>query len=261
MTLNPSQQAAVNHQGSHLLIIAGPGTGKTHTLTYRIARLASQLKENERILAITFTNKAALEMKHRLSKLCGKRIEKIFVGTFHSFCFQLLQEHSHFKDFCVALPEEIENLVKDLWPQYANSQRKNLLEKISRWKSIDFDKEPPAEIAVYNNSLRTKNLFDFDDLLLESLSLISCHSSRLQDYRYIFVDEYQDINAVQHRLLLKLVSPQLHLTAIGDPNQAIYGFRGSDVRFFESFREDFPGAFGTVEAYLRSVRRTVPRRA
>ena len=234
--LNPSQLKAVNHEAGHLLIIAGPGTGKTHTITHRIAHLVQSLKDNEKILAITFTNKAALEMRHRLAQL-SVDADKMFVGTFHSFCLSLLKEHKG--DVKVALPEEILELTKILWPGKKLSQRKDMLESIYRWKAIDFDKEPPAEVIAYNNFLRERNLFDFDDLLLESLPLIPYPLSL---YKHIFVDEYQDINRVQHALLKQWVKEGTSLCAIGDPNQAIYGFRGSDVKFFESFKEDFPGA-------------------
>ena len=248
--LNPSQQSAVAHTAAHLLLIAGPGTGKTHTLTRRIARLAEQLENSEKILAITFTNKAALEMQERLARLLKNTEEKVFVGTFHSFCLQLLRQYYREaglpENFQVASPEEIEPVAKEMWPDLSAGTRKQLLEDISRFKAMHFQEKPSTEAEIYNKFLRQKNFLDFDDLLLESLRLITENSQLRRDlqniYRYIFVDEYQDINPAQHALLLRLAERGVQISAIGDPNQAIYGFRGSDVKFFKSFAEDFPGA-------------------
>src|SRR5438876_547382 len=136
--INPAQQKAIAHRGSHLIIIAGPGTGKTHTLTYRIVALAEELQGHERILAITFTNKAAREMEERLAKRISHPAPKITVGTFHSFCFQFLRECAETAnlphDFKVAAPEEIEELIKEIWKGDSPTQRKSKLEQISRWK-------------------------------------------------------------------------------------------------------------------------------
>ncbi len=249
MTLNPSQLKAVVYQGDHLLITAGPGTGKTHTLTQRILKDISALPSGEKVLAITFTNKAALEMQHRLVQQSAD-MSKIFVGTFHSFCLQFLRQHYREDglpaDVQVASTEEVESLTKELWPQHSVSQRRDLLQRISRWKSVEFLQPFPEQVTAYNKFLRQHKRLDFDDLLLEALKLMSFNPSLLKEtqetYRHIFVDEYQDINPLQHTLLKALAGPGVTLTVIGDPNQAIYGFRGSDVRFFESFRDDFPGA-------------------
>ena len=250
MNLNEAQKRAVEHQGGHLLIVAGPGTGKTHTLTCRMANLAQQLKTNEGILAITFTNKAAFEMKERLEERCPEKMNQMFVGTFHQFCLSLLrrfcQETNLPQDFRVAEPEEIESLVKSLWPQESNSRRQEMLKKISQKKAVLQNEELPSFFEEYNRYLRQNGLLDFDDLLLEAVYLLKAKESVRQKvqsaYRLIFVDEYQDINPAQRALLKILIKEGNYLTAIGDPNQAIYGFRGSDVRFFETFKDDFPNA-------------------
>jgi len=248
--VNEAQWRAITHQGSHLLIVAGPGTGKTHTLTHRIIRFAEQLKNSQRILAITFTNKAAREMSERLSGCLSVVNAGVMVDTFHSFCLKFLRQfirHANLPvDFRVAIPEEIEVLAKELWPDKSVKERKDTVEQISRWKSTSFEQPLPENLRVYNELLRAKGLLDFDDLLLESLNLLTKISQVREQirntYRFIFVDEYQDMNPAQHALLKIFVDDGALLTAIGDPNQAIYSFRGADVRFFESFSADFPGA-------------------
>jgi DNA helicase-2/ATP-dependent DNA helicase PcrA len=234
--LNVSQWQAVCHEGSHLLITAGPGTGKTHTLTHRIARLVPSLKPNEKILAITFTNKAARQMQDRLTAL-GVRRSQLFIGTFHAFCLQLLRdyfEHTALpKDFKVALPEDIKGFDKET------------LERISLLKSSHLAISPDDDYKAYQRYLRQNSWVDFDDILREALLLLEDEkiAQELQSqYRYIFVDEYQDSNMVQNALLKILACDGVLLTAIGDADQSIYGFRGSRVELFRRFQEDFAPA-------------------
>lgn len=244
------QWQAIVHEDGHLIIIAGPGTGKTHTLTRRIAYFIHRLQETQRILAITFTNKAAEEMRERLELLVPSRINAIEVGTFHGFCLQLLRQFVHLtdlpSDFYVATPQEIEGFARLFWRERTERQRKELLEEISQWKSMYGVQEIPKHIEMYNCYLRENGLLDFDDLLWETVRLLRNNEQIRGDlhsiYQFVFVDEYQDINEVQHTLLKELVGRNVQLTAIGDPNQAIYGFRGSDVRLFKSFCDDFLGA-------------------
>lgn len=248
--LNDAQQKAIVHRGGHLLIVAGPGTGKTHTLTYRIIETVLRLKDHEKVLAITFTNKAAGEMRTRLNKRLWNVEDKTTVGTFHSFCLQFLRQYHEAAglpaDFRVIAPEECETLAKELWSQLKVGERNKILDRISEWKAIEFDETSPPEAVVYNRKLREGGLLDFDDLLFETVRVLQNDPGILTEvqtlYPYIFVDEYQDINAIQQALLKILVGPKVELTSIGDPNQAIYGFRGSDVKFFENFTEDFSGA-------------------
>lgn len=249
-SLNPSQQQAVDHPSAHVLIVAGPGTGKTHTLTHRIAKTAPSLGPGERILAITFTNKAAKELRKRLDKLLPKHADFLKIGTFHQFCFFFLRKYhaeaglSH--DFRVASQEDIELLGAQVWPDLNLRQRKIRLEEISLWKASEFDEEIPEEVAALNRDLRKNNALDFDDLILETIHLLRAQESVLKKvratYRHIFVDEYQDVNPAQYALLKILIGDENSLTAIGDPNQAIYGFRRASVKFFLRFQQDFPDA-------------------
>jgi len=248
--LNPSQHAAVEHRGGHLLIVAGPGTGKTHTLTARIARQAQDLPEDKKILAITFTRRAAEEMRVRLQRQMSDVERKVFVGTFHQFGLALLREHGASlglpADFRVAEDKDVVEALKNVWPDKSVRDRNLLLEEISRWKGTRFYEEVPAQVRRLTEELRSRGLLDFDDILLETKNLFKRNEAVVNHvqatYQGVFVDEYQDINLLQHTLLKLLIGIKNELTAIGDPNQAIYGFRGADVKFFTTFIEDFPGA-------------------
>ena len=161
--LNESQWQAVCHKGSHLLITAGPGTGKTHTLTHRIAHLIPSLKSNEKILAITFTNKAARQMQERLTAL-GVERSHLFIGTFHAFCLKLLRdyfEHTALpKNFKVAAGEDIKGFDKAT------------LERIGKMKSSQLAISPDEDYKAYQRYLRQESLVDFDDILREALLLL-----------------------------------------------------------------------------------------
>jgi uncharacterized protein (TIGR00375 family) len=249
--LNQAQKAAVNHTGSHLLIIAGPGTGKTHTLVHRIARTVPLLKNGENILAITFTNKAAEEMRERIESRVGHNAEgAVFIGTFHRFCLGLLRAYPSKAEvpekFTIATDRQRDVAAQKAFPGWPPSRRRDLLEQVSRSKASNFRESASPEAGQYNSALYESGLIDFDDILCAAVKLLAknesvAHKVRSR-YLYVFVDEYQDINDVQHELLKLLVQDGVSITAIGDPNQAIYGFRGSDVRFFDRFAESFPGA-------------------
>jgi len=243
--LNDAQWQAVISDARYLLIIAGPGTGKTHTLTRRIARIAHAKKGRGQALAITFTNKAAQEMRERLRKYISESVEDVEVATFHKFCLGILRRYSSLKDYQIASSLQIKEVVKTLWPNLPERERREKLDDIVHIKSCISGKAS-SEVAAYNQELKNQKLIDFDDILLETVALLEADADllkRMQEtYCDIFVDEYQDINEVQHKLLLLLTAKETSLTVIGDPNQAIYGFRGSDVKFFGKFFEDFPGA-------------------
>ncbi|HPN87915.1 MAG TPA: ATP-dependent helicase [Candidatus Omnitrophota bacterium] len=249
-SLNISQLQAVQYQGRYLLIIAGPGTGKTHTLTYRIAEYVRYLSSGQKILAITFTNKAAQEMRVRLMPRIIDLDEKVLIGTFHQFCLFLLKKYiletSLPKDFQIVSQEQIKKIAQELWPDLKTKDLKDKLEGISRWKAMSFGQKKPRDVVLYDKHLRQYGFLDFDDLLCEAGALLKGNFRILKEiqksFPHVFVDEYQDINCCQHDLLKLLVGPENFLTAIGDPNQAIYGFRGADVKFFESFQDDFQGA-------------------
>ncbi len=245
---NKAQKKAISHPSQYLLIVAGPGTGKTYTLIQRIRYFIDKIGESENILAITFSNKAATEMQDRVRKQWGEYQEKSFIGTFHSFSLSLLRQFIDKtglpEDFIVKTPKEIEEYLKILWKQKTDKQIKDLIKDISLWKSTEFTEKEPEWVREYNLFLRELKILDFDDLLVEALRLLSHNDTILENvrrsYPFIFVDEYQDINAIQHSFLKLLISPTSYLTAIGDPNQAIYGFRGSDVLFFKKFIKEFP---------------------
>ena len=244
--VNDAQERAVLYDGGHLLIVAGPGTGKTHTLAHRILESIQKLPADQKILAITFTNKAAQEMLGRLKAEMPDVERRVAVGTFHSFCLELLRQWANQtnlpRGFRVASPEEIEGILKAAWEWPANDLKK-ILEYISKWKSFTPGQGKPPKLKEYNECLRSKGVADFDDLLYEALILLRNNEKVAaqirRTYPLICVDEYQDLNTIQNALLKELVDETVRLTAIGDPNQAIYGFRGSDVRFFHQFDQDF----------------------
>ena len=245
LTLNSQQKEAVSLADSHLLIVAGPGTGKTHTLVERILSFVPNLSKNEKVLAITFTNKAANEMKQRLSKKLGDNMQKVDVGTFHKIGLKILREQTK-ESFSIGSPDEISRIFKVSFPDLSIKERREKLKKISDEKQKDSLQEQSSDRKEYDALLKRNNIIDFDDILINTLDFLRKDRDiciKLQNqYRYIFVDEYQDINDVQHVFLKTIISSNNFVTAIGDPNQAIYGFRGSDIRFFDMFTDDFPGA-------------------
>ena len=258
--LNEDQMKAVTHRKGHLLIVAGPGTGKTHTLTHRMAYLARHETTPGRMLAVTFTNKAAGELKARLAALLdgqdgtaatdGKAGVAAMVGTFHGICLALMRQWSRHASIpfslSVATPDDQERLARAQWPLDNAVQLRRRLEEVARWKASGRSGEIPEAVSAYTRLLRRHGLLDFDDVILETIKLLRSDERFRQNvherFHFVFVDEYQDINPAQHDLLKILVEGGARMTAIGDPNQAIYGFRGADTRYFHSFEEDFPGA-------------------
>lgn len=248
--LNEDQLRAVKHSEGHLLIVAGPGTGKTHTLVHRLAYLARHESAPGRMLAVTFTNKAAGELKARLGELLDGQAQEVMVGTFHGICLALMRQWSRHASIpfslSVATPDDQERLARAQWPRDDTAQRRRRLEEVARWKASGRSGEIPEAVSAYTRLLRRHGLLDFDDVILETTKLLRSderfRQSAHERFKYVFVDEYQDINPAQHVLLKILAEGGARITAIGDPNQAIYGFRGADTRYFHSFADDFPGA-------------------
>lgn len=263
--LNPEQAAAVQAVDAPLVIVAGPGTGKTRTLTVRIAYLIQALGvPPEQILAITFTNKAAGEMAERLAALLGQEMAgRVTVKTFHALGAALLREHGGrlglSPQFTILADEERRSLLKRLAPDLSQAELDQALALISAAKnqllpadapadSLSFPHFPrfPLAFRAYEAALRRADAVDFDDLVALTVRLLEAHPDVLAAvqarFRWISVDEYQDVNLAQYRLLRLLADGGANLCVIGDPDQAIYGFRGADRRYFLSFEQDFPAA-------------------
>ena len=257
-TLNEQQRRAVTYGDGPLLILAGPGTGKTRTLTARLAYLVqTRGVEAGRILAVTFTNKAAEEMKNRLQmQLTAGQIADLHLYTFHGLGLSILKtEAKRFgRNERFSLIDENEQLevirsLPGVGPGRASSVREEIsaMKRTSRALEEITDPEKRERFEAYEQTLLQKNLFDLDDLIHKIVSLFSLHADVLGEYRkrfqWILVDEYQDINLAQYRLIRQLAAGELpNLLVIGDPNQAIYGFRGADVGFINRFLRDYPKA-------------------
>ena len=265
--LNPEQRRAVEHRGEPVLIVAGPGTGKTLTLTHRIAYLISRLQvESRSILAVTFTNKASQEMRQRLEALLGGSGSLPLVATFHALCLQMLKEIDNQQDFTLVDDIDRSELMskafrlaqKDghnilLKPQKVfdriSSAKQHLLspdELFSTTEELEDQAAVAAVYRIYQRLLSNQRLCDYEDLIFRVVRLLEndpdlCRQNR-QRFQHILVDEYQDLNEGQYRLI-RAISPQgWNLFAIGDPDQSIYGFRGSDVQYFKQFLKDYPNA-------------------
>jgi ATP-dependent DNA helicase UvrD/PcrA len=258
--LDPEQRAAAVTLDGPLLIVAGPGTGKTRTLTHRIAHLvADRGVAPERCLAITFTRRAAEELEQRLRGLLGERADGVTVATFHRLGLAIVDEQRAAlglgADLRVA--DEVERLAVLREVSDASETRaRRLASELGRRKrerAVASAGSPPGSVAAlddlldhYDKALRARDLVDFDDLIALPVCLLGAEPALAASYRerwpWISVDEYQDVDELQYRLLRLLTTPDGNLCAIGDPDQAIYGFRGADVGYFLRFRQDFPGA-------------------
>jgi DNA helicase-2/ATP-dependent DNA helicase PcrA len=262
--LNPEQKKAVLHRGTHLLITAGPGTGKTLTLTRRIAHMIREGDVSpERILALTFTNKASIEMGERIKKLVPATLQSqaVRVSTFHRFCLETLREKGPLigipRDFRVCTEIDTMEIVRRaaLETSAPKGTSVRLISRMPdmRLKLLQGQPLPPEDselypsLKAYQRMLRDMGMLDLDDLEVETLRLFTEHPDACKiagnKNSRVFVDEYQDTSPVQAALLKALVDHAgCEITAIGDPDQAIYGFRGADVGNFLSFMDDFPGA-------------------
>ncbi len=262
-TLNTSQAEAVFHPAGPLLIVAGPGTGKTMTLTHRIAFVIHRKKvAPENILAVTFTNKAAHEMQTRLKKLLGYETVLPFTATFHRLCLHLLKERETFRAYTIIDERERSQMMDMAIKRLSQAGTKFAVDRETALKAIagakqrilgpeEFLKEDVSEHKViskvyrlYNEMLRTQRLFDFEDLIYTVVvELETDDDFRMQcrhRFSYIFLDEYQDLNHAQYRLVRALSPPDANICVIGDPDQSIYGFRGSNYHYFVDFVHDYP---------------------
>jgi len=266
--LNPKQQEAVACLEGPLLIMAGAGSGKTKVLTCRIANLLAHDVPPYSILAITFTNKAAAEMRERVDRLIGPAAKSVWLSTFHSFCARFLRyeieassiykknfviyDASDSKAVIKACLKELNLDEKQYAPgsvQAAISSAKNMLMGPRAFaRSADsFFQQKVAEIySVYAKKLQANNALDFDDLLMVSVTLLEEHQDIREKYQhrfhYILVDEYQDTNGAQYELTKILAAQHHNLCVVGDADQSIYGWRGADIRNIMNFESDYPEA-------------------
>ncbi len=251
--LNEEQKIAATHRDGPLLVIAGPGTGKTLTIVARIVYLLEKGISPEKIVAITFTNKAAEEIRQRVYAYCSTDSEALFIGTFHKFGLHILREH--FNRFpVIASEKEVFEILSDI----AGKERAlKLRHRFSYFKNTLIPLEPEFHEIYkdYEKTLTERGLMDIDDILLHTVKLLEDNSSSVQsrpDFDHIIVDEYQDINLLQYRLLKLVLGKKQNIFAVGDADQCIYSFRGSDSRFFLTFQGDFPSS--TVVKLTRSYR-------
>ncbi len=255
-TLNKEQLLAVEHFNGPSLIVAGPGTGKTRVLTSRIANLIlNKSIDPENILAVTFTNKAAGEMLTRLKKLLINKIDikKLNILTFHEFGLSVLKKYYHYtdreKNFSI-IDEDDKNIILKNELKCGDSQVKKISKAITEVKQMlqttnDIEDKVLLEIFdKYQNTLKKLNVFDLDDLNYYPYLLFNQFADVNDFYKakfkFIMIDEYQDINFAQYNMIKKIINnDNPNLCVIGDPNQAIYSFRGSDVKFIKKFTDDF----------------------
>ena len=268
-TLNEQQREAVYCTDGPLLILAGAGSGKTRVLTHRIAYLIEEKGVNPwNILAITFTNKAAGEMRERVDNLVGFGSESIWVSTFHSTCVRILRRHidrlGYDTNFTIYDTDDQKTLMKDICKLVEIDTKvykeRNLLAAISAAKNEmisaqeyalnaqgDFGKEKIAKVyQEYEKQMHANNALDFDDLLVKTVQLFETQPDVLENYqerfRYIMVDEYQDTNTVQFQLVSLLAGKYRNLCVVGDDDQSIYKFRGANIKNILNFEQEFPDA-------------------
>ena len=266
--LNPAQREAVLHVDGPLLVVAGAGSGKTRVLTHRVAHLirAHGVKPTE-ILAITFTNKAATEMRERLERLLGRTARAIWILTFHAACGRILRREAerlgYRSSFTIydqadqvrvvkACLEELGKDPKRFTPRGIHAQisnAKNQLVSPDEYTSrvASFWDQTVAEVyELYQRKLHASNAVDFDDMLMLTVDVLERFPEALErwqsSFHHVLVDEYQDTNKAQYRLLQLLAAKHRNVFAVGDPDQSIYAFRGADIRNILDFEEDFGGA-------------------
>ncbi len=266
-SLNPEQQDAVRHTSGPLLILAGAGSGKTRVIAHRIAHLvAERIAAPDEVLAVTFTNKAAVEMRTRVEALLELDCRRMWISTFHALCARLLRrEAPHVglsRDFVIYDSGDQQAVIKQLIKQFglddSTYQPRMVLSRIShaknRMEGVESfskswnprDKEVGRLFEGYVRALTDAGALDFDDLLLRTVDLFERHASVRERYarkfRFVMVDEYQDTNRPQYLLIRQLAAIHRNLCVVGDPDQSIYKWRGADLRNILDFEHDFPEA-------------------
>ena len=289
--LNDAQRAAVHHTDGPVLVFAGAGSGKTRVLTHRIAHLIEEKDVfPDRILAVTFTNKAASELKRRLHEMIGEPARDIWAFTFHSACVRILRRDGHKagigSNFAILDDSDQRALVREVIADLGYDERQfspgSALDRIGKAKNsltspdqlesddTSFAGERYAAIyREYERRLRENNGLDFDDLIGKTIALLEGDvetRTRWQNkFRYVLVDEYQDVNHAQYRLCQILAGEHKNITVVGDDDQSIYSWRGSDYRNILNFERDFPGAtkfkleenYRSTQAILRAANELV----
>ena len=280
--LNPEQRAAVEALDGPLLVLAGAGTGKTRVLTTRFAHLLVTGKAwPSQVLAVTFTNKAAREMRERVSAILGRPVEGLWLGTFHALAARMLRRHAEYvgltPSFSILDTDDQMRLLKQVMEAAGIDQKRwppqGLMAAIQRWKDRGLTPEgvTPAEdtdyaagraralYAGYQERLRSLNACDFGDLLLHVTEILKRQPEVLTQYhrafRYLLVDEYQDTNLVQYYWLRLLAQAHRNICCVGDDDQSIYSWRGAEIENILRFEKDFPGAhIVRLESNYRSTR-------
>jgi DNA helicase-2/ATP-dependent DNA helicase PcrA len=257
--LNPQQQIAVDHVEGPLLVLAGAGSGKTRIVTSRVAHLLKLGVPSNEILAVTFTNRAAEEMRHRILQLTQK---SVLTCTFHSLCARILRESIPFlgysRDFVIYDEEDSEKVLKECLIALSIKEEKGQLRdfraQISQAKNaliepdqlVKNDRVLEEVYGLYQNKLKEYHALDFDDLLFLTVKLFKQHPDVLEKYQkrwsFILIDEYQDTNEAQYTLTRLLAQLHKNVFAVGDPDQSIYSWRGANINNILNFEKDFPGA-------------------
>ena len=267
--LNPEQRRAAETLEGPVLILAGAGSGKTRALTWRVANLIDHGVPAWAILALTFTNKAAREMKERVRKLIGEeQAEEAWISTFHSTCARILRRDiekiGYSRSFVIYDDDDQQRLLKDILKQQniddkflpvrevraRISDAKNRMQTPDEWFQHSYRDRRCSMIhdvmTEYESRMKALNALDFDDLLLKTLELLADHPPVLEVYRrrfrYVLVDEYQDTNRTQYELVRLLTAESRNLCVVGDDDQSIYGWRGADIRNILDFEKDYPDA-------------------
>ncbi|MGN0971422.1 MAG: ATP-dependent helicase, partial [Aristaeellaceae bacterium] len=266
--LNPQQRLAAETLEGPVLILAGAGSGKTRALTCRVANLIDHGVPAYQILALTFTNKAAKEMKERITQLVGDQADEAWVATFHSTCARMLRRDieklGYSRSFAIYDDDDQNAVIKEILKRQNIDEKflspreikakisdaKNKLMGPDEWfqhTERDYRCQMIHDVFLeYETRLKGLNALDFDDLLVKTLELLADHPPVLDSYRkrfrYVMVDEYQDTNYAQYMLVKLLTDQSRNLCVVGDDDQSIYGWRGADIRNILDFEKDYPDA-------------------